>query len=441
MGSLTFEISFIAVLILANGFFSLAEMAVVSARKARLQQRADEGSRGARTALDLVESPNDFLSTVQIGITMIGTMAGAFGGATIAERLTAYLKLQTAVLPAFVIEHSDSISITIVVLVIGYLSLILGELVPKAIALSNAELIASGVAPLMKALAKAGSPLVRSLTLSTEIVLRVLPIRKSTEAPVTEEEINVLVAQGTEHGAFEAAERDMVSGVFRLADRKVVELMRPRLKVQWLDANEPWHVQAREIDASHHTRLLVGDGEMDKLIGVVHVKDILLALRDSHEVDLRAIAKRPLVVPEQTPALNMLERFQTTGQQLAVVVDEHATIQGIITPADLMEAVMGEMREADEEARPSAVRREDGSWIADGAMVYSDVLLKLGVRELPGVKEDSFTTLGGLVLSQLHRIPTEGDHFCVGGYRFEVVDMDGNRIDKVLIEQQPAPSL
>lgn len=431
MGSLGFEVSLIVLLILANGAFSMAEMAVVSARKARLKQKAEEGSRGAKAALSLGDNPNDFLSTVQIGITMIGTLAGAFGGATIAERLAVYLKQFPAAA-----EHSETIAITLVVLVITYLSLVIGELVPKAIALGNAESIAAGVAPVMKALSRIGSPLVRSLTISTEIVLKLIPVRTAPDATVTEEEINVLVAEGAERGAFAKAERDMVSGVFRLADRRVNELMTPRQKIHWLDVNEPWHVHVREIDASHHSRLLVAEGVMDQLVGVVHVKEILLGLREN-KVDLRALARRPLVVPESTPALQMLERFQETGQQLAVVVDEHAMIQGIVSPSDLMEAVMGEIRGADEDARPKVFRREDGSWLTDGGLAYADLLHQMGIRELPGVREDGFTTVGGLVLSQLLRIPEAGDHFTAGGYRFEVVDMDGNRIDKVLIVQEP----
>jgi putative hemolysin len=432
MGSLGLEVSLIILLILANGAFAMAEMAVVSARKARLKQRAEEGSHGARAALKLSDNPNDFLSTVQIGITMIGTLAGAFGGATIAERLAAYLKrLQ---LP-FAAEHAESIAITIVVLIITYLSLVIGELVPKAIALGNAESIASGVAPVMRALSRIGSPLVRSLTFSTEIVLKLIPVRTLADATVTGEEINVLVAEGAEKGAFAKAERDMVSGVFRLADRRVNELMTPRQKVHWLDVNEPWHVHVREIDASHHSRLLIGDGVMDQLIGIVHVKEILLGLREN-TVDLRALAKRPLVVPESTPALQMLERFQETGQQLAVVIDEHAMIQGVISPSDLMEAVMGEIRGADEEARPKVIKREDGSWLSDGGVSYADLLHTMGIRELTGVKEEGFTTVGGLVLAQLLRIPVAGDNFTAGGYRFEVMDMDGNRIDKVLVRPE-----
>src|SRR5215203_862382 len=241
MGNIGFEVALIIILVLANGIFSMAEMAVVSARKARLRQRSEEGRRGAAVALELANSPDDFLSTVQVGITMIGTLAGAFGGATLAEKLAAYLKQFPAVA-----AYSDSISMTLVVLAISYLSLILGELVPKNIALSNAEGIASALAPPMRWLSKLGSPAVRFLTFSTRVVMKVLPVKPSSEAPVTEDEIKVLIAQGTEHGTFEEAEQEMVEGVFRLGHRRVDELMQPRGRVVALDADEPWEAN-REV--------------------------------------------------------------------------------------------------------------------------------------------------------------------------------------------------
>ncbi|HEU0121477.1 MAG TPA: hemolysin family protein [Bryobacteraceae bacterium] len=429
MEGISLEVALILLLVIANGVFSMAEMAVVSARKARLRQRADDGSKGARVALALASNPNDFLSTVQIGITMIGTLAGAFGGATIAEKLSVYLKQW-----AWIAPYSDSVSITIVVLIISYLSLVLGELVPKALALSNAEGIASGVAPPMQALSRAGAPLVRVLTFSTEIILKVLPIRKSVDVPVTEDEIKQLIAQGTEHGTFEEAEQEMVSGVFRLGDRKAAELMRPRNKICWLDVTEDWPAHEAEIAANPYSRYLVADGELDKVLGVIHVKDILLASLGGGGIDLRKLARKPLFVPETTPALHVLERFQETGEQMAVVIDEHGMLQGIVTMADFVESVVGVVRNPGEEGRPDVVHREDGSWLVDGALPYADLLEELAIRQLP-VKHGSFTTVGGLVLSELRRIPSSGDHCFVGDYRFEVLDMDGNRIDKVLVQR------
>jgi putative hemolysin len=430
MGNIGLEVTLILLLVLANGLFSMAEMAVVSSRKARLRQRAEDGSKGAEVALELAENPHDFLSTVQVGITMIGTLAGAFGGATIADKLTVYLK-QYPVVAAY----SDSISITVVVLIISYLSLILGELVPKNLALSNAEGIASAVAPMMRGLSRAGSVAVRFLTFSTMIVMKLLPVKPNDEAPVTEEEIKVLIAQGTAHGTFEEAEQEMVAGVFRLGDRRVVELMQPRGKVAVLDVEEPWETNREVLRGSSHSRFPVIEGDLDQVIGVVHVKDLYLALDGGETPDLRELARKALIVPEVMPALDVLEQFQETGEQMAMVVDEHGGIQGIATLTDLLEAVVGDLRGPGETARSQIVRREDGSWLVDGALPVSDLLEALEIREAPG-GEDGYTTVGGLVLANLHRVPAPGDHFVADGWRFEVVDMDRNRVDKVLIARE-----
>jgi putative hemolysin len=428
MGNIGFEVALIIILVLANGIFSMAEMAVVSARKARLRQRSEEGRRGAAVALELANSPDDFLSTVQVGITMIGTLAGAFGGATLAEKLAAYLK-QFPVVGA----HSDTISMTLVVLAISYLSLILGELVPKNIALSNAEGIASALAPPMRWLARLGSPAVRFLTFSTRIVMKVLPFKPSGEAPVTQEEIRVLIAQGTEHGTFEEAEQQMVEGVFRLGDRRVIELMQPRGKVVALDADAGWETNREVLQRSAYSRFPVIDGDLDRVLGTIHIKELFLAL-DSGMPDLRKLARKALLVSEFTPALDVLERFQQSQEQMALIVDEHGGVQGIVTLADLLDAVVGDLR--GESGRTRAVRRKDGSWLVDGAMGIADLMDELKLRKVPGGEED-FATVGGLVLAHLQRIPASGDHFTVDGWRFEVVDMDRNRIDKVLVTKVP----
>ena len=427
MSGIGHEVFLIFLLVIANGVFSMAEMAVVSSRKARLRQRMEEGSKGAAVALELAENPNDFLSTVQVGISMIGTLAGAFGGATIAEKLAVTLKQYPAVA-----HYSDSIALGVVVLVITYLSLIVGELVPKSLALGKPETIASALAPPMRWLARLGSPAVRFLTFSTRLVLKLLPVKQSQEAPVTEEEIKVLIAQGTQHGTFHAAEQEMVEGVFRLGDRKVVELMRPRNKVTWLDVEDPWAVNESIIAESNFSRFLAAEGDLDRIIGVVHVKDLFVASRRDSTVDLRALARKPLYIPETTPALHLLEQFRRTGEELAVVVDEHGGVEGIVALADIMEAVVGDLGPGD--ARPQIVQREDGSWLADGTLLIADLVEALELRELPG-EEEAFTTLGGFVFAHLNRIPSPGDHFLVDGWRFEVVDMDRNRVDKVLIQR------
>ena len=427
MSGIGLEVFLIFLLVIANGVFSMAEMAVVSSRKARLRQRMEEGSKGAAVALELAENPNDFLSTVQVGISMIGTLAGAFGGATIAEKLAVTLKQYPAVA-----HYADSIALGVVVLVITYLSLIVGELVPKSLALGKPETIASALAPPMRWLARLGSPAVRFLTFSTRLVLKLLPVKQSQEAPVTEEEIKVLIAQGTQHGTFHAAEQEMVEGVFRLGDRKVVELMRPRNKVTWLDVEDPWAVNESIIAESNFSRFLAAEGDLDRIIGVVHVKDLFVASRRDSTVDLRALARKPLYIPETTPALHLLEQFRRTGEELAVVVDEHGGVEGIVALADIMEAVVGDLGPGD--ARPQIVQREDGSWLADGTLLIADLVEALELRELPG-EEEAFTTLGGFVFAHLKRIPSPGDHFLVDGWRFEVVDMDRNRVDKVLIQR------
>lgn len=432
MGSTTLEIALLLLLIVANGLFSMAEMAVVSSRKARLRQRADDGSKGAAVALALAEHPNDFLSTVQIGITMIGTLAGAFGGATLAEKLGAYLN-------TFPIldQHGESIAITLVVLAITYLSLILGELVPKNIALANPEAIASFVAQPMRALARFGSPIVSVLTLSTRAVMFFIPGKTHNEAPVTEEEIKVLIAQGTEHGTFHAAEQEMVEGVFRLGDRSVSELMKSRMKVVWLDIDDDWAVNERIVLESVYSRFPVAKGNLDQLLGVADMRQIFAATRAGGAVDLAGHLRKPLYVLESTPAIKALQLFQEARDSLAFVIDEHGGVEGIVTLTDLMQAVVGDLTTAEGDLRPCAVQREDGTWLVDGTLSIRDLRDALGVRELP-FEVRGFTTVAGLVLAQLNRIPTVGEHFTLGHWRFEVADLDGKRIDKVLIAKVPA---
>jgi len=425
------EVFLILALVVANGVFSMAEMAVVSSRKARLRQRAEDGSRGAAVALELAENPNDFLSTVQVGITMIGTLAGAFGGATIAEKLAVHLKQFPQIAP-----YADSASITIVVLIISYLSLIIGELVPKNLALANAEGIASALAPPMRWLSRLGSPAVRFLSFSTRIVMKLLPVKPSSDAPITEEEIKVLIAQGTEHGTFDEAEQEMVEGVFRLGDRRIADLMRPRGKVACLDIGESWESNRKVLRECDFSRFPVIEGDLDELIGVLHVKDLFLAVEDGRAPDLRSLARKALVVPELTPALDVLEQFQQSGEQMALVVDEHGGVQGIVTLTDLMEAVVGDLRSPGEPVRPQIRRRDDDSWLADGALPVAALIEELELRALPG-NASGFTTLAGYLLANLHRIPAAGDRFTMDGWLFEVVDMDRNRIDKVLIARTP----
>ncbi|MBF2003471.1 MAG: HlyC/CorC family transporter [Synechococcales cyanobacterium C42_A2020_086] len=426
---MTLEILIIVLLILANGAFAMSEMAVVSARRARLQELAEQGDRSALAALELANSPNRFLSTVQIGITLIGILAGAFGGATLANSLDHYLEQ----IPALS-RSSDAIAFGIVVLLITYLSLIIGELVPKRLALRTPEKIAIAMAPLMRWIAIVAGPVVHLLSLSTEAVLRLLGVDSTSNEPlVTEEEIKVLVRQGAEAGMFEAAEQDMVERVFRLGDQRVTALMTPRLEVIWLDLNDPAEVNRRKMSESRHSRFPVCQDTLDNVLGVVHVTDVLSSSLSGQPIDLATLLRQPLFIPESTPALRVLELFKQSGTHIAIVVDEYGVIQGIVTLNDVMEVIIGDVPFADQPAEEDVIRREDGSWLLDGMLPIDEVKELLDVDEFPGEDRGSYQTLGGFVITQLGHIPKSSDYFEWQKFRFEVMDMDGNRVDKVLV--------
>jgi putative hemolysin len=428
MASVATELLIIILLLVANGIFALSEIAIVSSRKARLQQRAERGDARAKAALDLANEPSHFLSTVQIGITLVGILAGAFGSATIAEKLDGWLEGVPALAP-----YSEALGLGVVVVAIAYLSLILGELVPKRLALYNAEGIAALVSRPMRLLARVASPAVKVLTVSTEAVLRLVGARKSDEPPVTEDEVRMMLEQGAHAGVFADAEKELALNVFRFADRRVSALMTPRHEIAWVDVNAAPAELQRRLGAHRHSRLLVCDGGLDNVIGQVRAKDLLALCLAGEPLDLKAALRRPLFVPESLPALKALEQLKQTGTHLAVVVDEHGGTQGLFTHHDVMEALVGDIPSPDFREEPPAVRREDGSWLMDGWLPADEVKRLLGVQKLPGKERGDFETLAGLVLMHFGRIPAEGEHFSAGGIYFEVVDMDGRRVDKVLV--------
>jgi putative hemolysin len=428
MATVTLEILLIVLLALANGVFAMSEIAVVSSRKARLQQWVNEGNAKARLALDLANAPNRFLSTVQIGITLVGILAGAFGGATIAEELAATLSQVPWLAP-----YRHAISLGVVVLSIAYLSLIIGELVPKQLALHNPERLATAVAAPMRLLSLIAAPAVWLLTVSAEAVLRVCNIRPAAEPPVTEGEIKLLMRQGAEAGVFAAMEHKMVQAVLRLGDQRLGALMTPRSELVWLDlADAPADIQQRIIDSASHSRLPVGRGSLDHVVGVVHTKDLLVQSLTVQRIDLRAAMQRPLFVPENMRALEVLELFKQLGIHMALVVDEYGSVQGLVTLTNILEAVVGDVPVAGEPVEPRAVQRADGSWLLDGLLPVDELKDLLNLGPLPGEEEGLYQTLSGFVMTQLGRIPVATDHFEWGGFRFEVVDMDGHRVDKVL---------
>jgi putative hemolysin len=430
MKDMSQEALIILLLIVINGIFALSEVALVASRKARLQQLAREGDHKAKTALELAESPSRFLSTVQTGITLIGILAGAFGGATIAEKLTAYFK--TFPLLA---SYAESIGLGMVVLVITYLSLIIGELVPKRIALHSPERIASIIALPMKWLSKLFLPIVSFLTLSTEVVTRLIGLRASEEPPVTEKEIAVMIEQGTLAGVFEPAEHTMVKRVFRLGDRTVGSLMTLRLDIVWVDLDDPLDMNLSKLSGSIYSRFPVCTGELDHVEGILRAKDLLRQCLTCGTPDIRDILQEPMFVPETLPALRLLEKMKEERTHIVLVVDEYGTVKGLVTLNDIMEAIVGDMPSRDEPDEPYAVQREDGSWLFDGMLLMEEFKELLGLARLSDEESGRFLTLGGYVLSKMGRIPATGESFESDGMRFEIMDMDGNRIDKILVSK------
>jgi len=430
--SYIFDIIFILVLILLNGILAMAEFAVVSAKKTRLQQRAEGGDTKAAAALELAHEPTHFLSTIQIGITLVGILAGAFGGATVAEELAVYLNEFPLLAP-----YSEILAITLVVVVITYLTLIFGELVPKHLALNNAETIASSVAQPMRLLSVIASPLVFILSRSTEAVLWVMRVKETKEPPVTEEEIKIMLEEGTEAGIFEKAEMSMVEGVFDLGDRRVESLMTHRSDVIALDLNDPVSDNLQKMIRSGRSNFPVYEGELDHIIGMVSVRDVLAGMVEGGTPDIRAAVTKPLFAPEAISVLKLLELFKGTGLHIALVTDEYGGIQGVISLHDILEAIVGNVHTFGEPVDIPIVVREDGSWLINGDTPIEDIKKILSVDTFPEEDQGHYRTIAGLILFVLQRIPKTGNHVQIGGLRYEVVDMDGNRIDKVLVTRVP----
>jgi putative hemolysin len=418
-------------LVLVNGLFAMAELSLFSSRATRLRQLAKEGSRGARAALRLLDDPTRFLSTVQVYITLIGVLAGVYSGARFARPLAAWLDGFGALAP--VADYLDTTAYAIVVVGVTFLSLILGELVPKRWALTNPEAIASRLAPLMEALALVSKPFVFVLQGSTELVARLLGIRTTSSRAVSEEEIRAMIAEGAHTGVFHVAEHQMIEGVLRLPDRTVRSIMIPRVDVVWLDAADSRKTVWNTVRTSGHSRYPVCRGQLDELVGVVMTGDLAEWLGDPESGELAARARAPLIVHESTRILRLLDLFRESKMHFAVIVDEHGSIEGVVTPSDILTAIAGELPEAAQEEAAEAVARDDSSWLVDGGMSIDDVerLLKAGNMR----SGDDYTTLAGFVLAQLGHLPTTGESFRWRGMRFEVVDMDGRRIDKLLVQK------
>lgn len=422
------EVVLILLLVLLNGFFALAEMALVSAKRARLQAAAERGSRGARTALELLEDSTSFLSAVQVGITLIGILTGVYSGATFAEHLGADLVARGV--PE---RYAGEVAFAAVVLVVTAVSLIFGELVPKRIALSHSESLAIFVAPIMKVFARAMSPLVWLLRLTVDGVLKVLPVSSAPQASVTEDEVRALIAEGTQIGVFLASERRLIEGVLALADRKVESIMVPRQDVMWLDLDEPLDALWQQAKHSGHARFLVAHASLQDMLGMITLANLSEALRRGR-LDPEHDIEPPLHVPVGISALQLLDQFQKSSTHLAVITDEYGGIEGVATPIDILRAIAGELPDLGTRERAEAVRRADGSWLVDGHLSIEDLQQKLGRRDMTS-RGGEYHTVAGFVLARLGRIPKAGDVLSWRDLRVEVVDMDALRIDKVVIAQ------
>jgi putative hemolysin len=423
-----FELVIVSLLIVLNGVFAMSELAIVSSRTSRLQSRADDGSSGAKAALKLAEDPSRFLSTVQIGITLIGIVTGAFGGATLSGPLASILEHVPGIS-----RYASQLSVLVVIAIITYLSLIVGELVPKRVALQNPEAIATLVAPAMALLSKLTAPLVAFLAISGDALIGLLGVKASTEPEVTEEEIQLMLRQGADAGVFEEYEHRMVTGIFDIGDRTASELMTPRHRIEFLDlAAGPEH-NLHVMRESPHNFYPVCEGSTDNVVGIVSARELWRRHISSEPTEIREAMVPALFVPEIAPIVKVIDMMRHQSAPMAVVVDEYGGIEGLLTFNDVLSDLVGEIDDPDRTNIRGGVRRDDGSWLLDGIFPVHELRQILHIESLPGEEEGRYETVGGFVMDQLGSIPDAADSFVFDTFRFEVVDMDGIRIDKVLV--------
>ncbi len=422
------ELLFLLFLILLNGFFSLCEMALVSARKARLRHEAEKGKANYRLALHTAEHPADFLSTIQVVITLIGTLAGAFGGATVAVGLESSL----AQIPTLA-TIAKPLSIAVVVVLTTFVSVVLGELVPKNIALAHPESISASVIRPMRIVTTVFKPLVKILSLSTSFVIKLTGTRAVNEPSVTEEEVKVLIAQGTETGVFDDREREMMEGVLSLEDRRVTSLMTPRTEVVCIEISESLEVvRSLLVENARFAFMPVIDGDLDRILGMISTNEALASIARNDFTDLRPLMKRPVLVPESISALKAFSILRNADVRSALIVDEYGGISGLVAFTDLIETILGDVADNGTEEDPEIVRREDGSWLIDGSMGIDRFLKELDL-DRDSLAVGDYDTLAGLILDRMGSIPKAGDRCEWETCTLEVVDMDGNRIDKVIV--------
>jgi putative hemolysin len=423
-----FDVAIIAFLIALNGVFAMSELAIVSSRRPRLKAMAKSGRAGAQTALDLVADPSRFLSTVQIGITMIGILAGAYSGASLGGPVAQRLLLLGV--PA---EYAQTIGFILVIVLTTYASLVIGELVPKQFALRAPETIAAFMALPMLWLARATAPFVWLLDRTSALIFRLLRLERDSENRVTAEELHIVVAEAHHAGVLEESERAIISGVVRLADRPTREVMTPRTDVDWIDIDADQEAIRKQLIETPHTRLPVAEGSVDKLVGVIQARDIVAALAEGRELDLRALMRQAPIVPDQMDAMDALVTLRSADVPMAFVHDEYGHFDGLVTPADLLAALAGAfVSDQDTDRDPPLVEREDGSWWVSGSLSADGLTDNLGIN-LPADRD--YATVAGFALSVLKHLPEVGERFSYGGWQFEIVDMDGRKIDKLLASE------
>ena len=428
MSNFFIQLIVILVLIIGNGVFAMYELAMISAKRFYLQQKAEEGSTSAKAALELAQFPNRMLSTVQIGISLIAIFSGVFGGAELSKSISPLIQK----IP-FLEPYHDAVALVLVTLVITYLSLVIGELVPKRLALANPEMISITLAKPMQALSTLASPIVSFLSASTDLGVRILGVKPKKELPVSEEEIKLLIRKGTRFGVFEAAEEDIVRSVFRFGDRDVDQIMTPHTEITWLDIETPLEEIIPVVLHSRFTQFPVAQGHLDHVIGILLSRELLATKMENETVDLQSLLHPPLYIPENTSALIALEKIKSSDLLSALIIDEYGGVMGMVTLFDILESIVGEIPISDQRLDPMIVERPDGSYLLDGLLQVDELKELLSLDILPDEERNDYQTLGGMVMSYLGEVPISGQSFSWENKKFEVMDMDGNRVDKVLV--------
>ncbi len=432
MAAIGTELLIVFILTLANGFFAASEISIVSARRSRLEQLASAGDGAAKQAISLADNPDRFLATVQVGITLISTFSAAFGGARIGDALTAWFETIPALAP-----YAASLGLGLVVVGLTYLSLIVGELVPKRLALQHAERMATISAPIMGMIAMVARPIIAFLTFSVKTVLRLLGQNRPQDESVTQEDIEYLMREGVASGSVEAQEARFVQSMFRFRDRAVRAVMTPRTEISAVTSSATMREVTSTFISSGYSRLPVYEETLDQIIGVLHAKDVLEVCQSNESVDIQNLMRPAAFVLETHHVDDLLPIFRRQGTHLAIVVDEYGQVAGLITLEDVLEELVGEIQdEHDSIDEQSMIQREDGSWLVDGLLPYDQVQRQLSLPPIPDDERGEYTTLAGLLLARLQAIPRVGDSIRIEGFVLEVIDMDGRRIDKVLVRRE-----